>query len=162
MTTNNAAERARVTEAELSEWERLSNAATPGPWGYAPGDWPHRCDTVIVAPAANMTARSPLARLSDLLGKEESEPDATFIAASREAVPRLISEVRALASERDALKEECERMRTAAAYLSNEVLGSLPLMEPLARREFGNTNYHLLIQRAEELRAALTNKASES
>ena len=77
-------------------------------------------------------------------------------------IVQLVSQRKAIEAERDALKEECERMRTAAAYLSNEVLGSLPLMEPLARREFGNTNYHLLIQRAEELRAALTNKASES
>lgn len=37
--------------------------------------------------------------------------------------------------------------------LSNEVLGSLPLMEELCRREFGNTNYAILIQRAEEGRA---------
>ena len=48
-----------------------------------------------------------------------------------------------------------EQLRTALAQLSNEVLGSLPLMEPLARREFGNTNYALLIQRAEEAQALL-------
>jgi hypothetical protein len=40
-------------------------------------------------------------------------------------------------------------------HLSNEVLGSLPLMEPLARREFGNTNYTILIQTAERAREAL-------
>jgi len=49
---------------------------------------------------------------------------------------------------------------TALRYLSNEVLGSLPLMEPLARQEFGNTNYNLLIQRAEEARAALARAES--
>lgn len=43
----------------------------------------------------------------------------------------------------------------ALAKLSNEVLASLPLMEPLARREFGNTNYAILIQRAEEARGLL-------
>jgi hypothetical protein len=48
-----------------------------------------------------------------------------------------------------------DRVRVALRYLSNEVLASLPLMEPLCRREFGNTNYNLLIQRAEEARAIL-------
>lgn len=48
-----------------------------------------------------------------------------------------------------------EHLRTALTKLSNEVLASLPLMEPLARREFGNTNYSILIQRAEEARAVL-------
>lgn len=50
---------------------------------------------------------------------------------------------------------DLHRLRTALRNLSNEVLGSLPLMEQLARREFGNTNYALLIQRAEEARAIL-------
>lgn len=39
--------------------------------------------------------------------------------------------------------------------LSNEVLASLPLMEPLARREFGNTNYQILIDTANAARNAL-------
>ncbi len=43
----------------------------------------------------------------------------------------------------------------ALRNLSNEVLGSVPLMEPLMRQEFGNTNCDLLIQRAEEARALL-------
>lgn len=51
---------------------------------------------------------------------------------------------------------QCAAMREALARLSNEVLGSMPLMEPLARREFGNTNYELLMRRAEEARAALS------
>ena len=53
------------------------------------------------------------------------------------------------------LADENAKLRTALTKLSNEVLGSLPLMDPLARREFGNTNYALLIQRAEEARALL-------
>lgn len=43
----------------------------------------------------------------------------------------------------------------AASRLANEVLGSLPLMEKQSRRDMGNTNYNLLIQRALELRAIL-------
>jgi len=51
-------------------------------------------------------------------------------------------------------------MRDALIKLSNEVLGSLPLFEPLARREMGNTNYNVLIQRAEEAREII--RAQES
>lgn len=47
------------------------------------------------------------------------------------------------------------RLRDALLKLSNEVLASLPLMEPLCRREFGNSNYAILIQRAEEARSLL-------
>ncbi len=65
---------------------------------------------------------------------------------------KLIAEGRA-----EILKRENERLRLALTKLSNEVLGSLPLMEPLARREFGNTNYSILMQRAEEARALLGN-----
>ena len=55
-----------------------------------------------------------------------------------------------------AVKRRLDALETALRNLSNEVLGSLPLMEPLARREFGNTNYSLLILRAEEARALLS------
>ena len=48
-----------------------------------------------------------------------------------------------------------EALRTALACLSNEVLCSLLLMEPLARREFGNSNYAILMQRAHEARSLL-------
>lgn len=48
---------------------------------------------------------------------------------------------------------ETQELLEALTKLSNEVLGTLPLMEPLARREFGNTNYNIIIQRAEEARA---------
>lgn len=44
---------------------------------------------------------------------------------------------------------------SAARRLSNEVLASLPLMEPLARREFGNSNYQIMIDRAQEIRNLL-------
>ena len=50
----------------------------------------------------------------------------------------------------------------ALIKLSNEVLGSLPLMEELARREFGNTNYNVMIQRAEEARAAIAKAEGRS
>ena len=43
----------------------------------------------------------------------------------------------------------------ALTKLSNEVMGTLPLMEALARQAVGNTNYNILIQRAEEARAVI-------
>jgi len=48
---------------------------------------------------------------------------------------------------------EIERLRDALTKLSNEVMGSLPLMEPIARQAIGSSNYAILIQRAEEARA---------
>lgn len=51
-------------------------------------------------------------------------------------------------------------LRTALVNLSNEVLGSLPLMEALARQQMGNTNYNILIQRAEEARTVLAKAKS--
>lgn len=47
----------------------------------------------------------------------------------------------------------------ALTKLSNEVLGSLPLVSASVRQEIGNTNYSILIQRAEEARAALAKAA---
>lgn len=44
-------------------------------------------------------------------------------------------------------------LEQALSRLANEVLGILPMMDAFARREFGNTNYALLIRRAEEARA---------
>ncbi len=51
----------------------------------------------------------------------------------------------------DAMPELISALRN----LSNEVLGSLPLMEPLCRREFGNSNYTILIERATQARELL-------
>ena len=48
-----------------------------------------------------------------------------------------------------------QELLTVLNKLSNEVLGSMPLVESAMRREIGNTNYNLLIQRAEEARALI-------
>ena len=66
----------------------------------------------------------------------------------------------AIKAEREAVAERnrgnsIEALQASLARLSNEVLGSLPLMEPLARREFGNSNYAILMQRAQEARTLL-------
>jgi hypothetical protein len=58
------------------------------------------------------------------------------------------------------IRDAAHDLLEALIKLSNEVLGTLPLIEAFARREFGNTNYNILIQRAEEARAAIA-KAEE-
>lgn len=70
---------------------------------------------------------------------------------NEDTMAKLIAcESRALAAEAAAAA-----MRERLLFLSNEVLGSLSIMEPLVRREIGNTNYACLMQRAEEAREAL-------
>lgn len=54
-----------------------------------------------------------------------------------------------------ARRQRSTKIREALGKLANEVLASLPLMEPLARREFGNTNYNILVQQAEDARVLL-------
>ena len=56
------------------------------------------------------------------------------------------------------LEREVAELREALTKLSNEVLGSMALFEPIARQQIGHTNYAILMQRAEEARAALKGK----
>jgi hypothetical protein len=60
-----------------------------------------------------------------------------------------------MTNNQDSWMSRALKLETALRGLSNEVLASLPLMEPLCRREFGNTNYNLLIERAEYARKLL-------
>lgn len=57
--------------------------------------------------------------------------------------------------ERDQAKAINAELLAALVRLSNEVYGSFPLFEPLARREMGNTNYNCLMQHAEDARALI-------
>ena len=50
---------------------------------------------------------------------------------------------------------EIERLRTLLTKLSKEVLGSVQMNEPGMRELIGNTNYAVLVERANEARAAL-------
>lgn len=59
------------------------------------------------------------------------------------------------AREIERLTAENERLRAALTHLVNEVGASLPLMEPLCRREFGNTNYQCIMDRVAEARGIL-------
>ena len=63
-----------------------------------------------------------------------------------------IEELQARAEKAEAQRDALAKALTS---LSNEVMGSFPLVEYALRREMGNTNYNILLQRAEEARAAL-------
>jgi hypothetical protein len=105
----------RLTDAELSELERLDREATPGPWEVCLGSGTLRCTAVKSAVTDQLVAdvqpdyflehgtqSLPIERRAD------HQPDMDFIAASRSAIPRLLAEVREL---RAALREGEHRCR---------------------------------------------------
>jgi hypothetical protein len=73
--------------------------------------------------------------------------------------------VRESDGDRELTPVECEKLFAAAtevgplhealAKLANEVDASISLMEPLCRREFGNTNYQCIMDRVAEARRLL-------
>lgn len=72
-----------VTDEQIAEWRRLSDAATSGPWrATSDGDW---VGYVIAAK-----------RRTTIAICEASEVDMDFIAAAREAVPALLAEIERL------------------------------------------------------------------
>jgi hypothetical protein len=82
-----------IDKAKIAEWEALAVKATPGPWRQGGG----LSDDTVVGPDGEGVAY-------DL----QSERDAPFVAAAREAVPALLSE----REEREAV---VERLTTIAA-----------------------------------------------
>jgi hypothetical protein len=110
-----------ITDDNLSRWEALCAAATPGPWkscGASDGQCP--CCVVWSLPADYPILRGT--NEDDGSGRWQ---DAAFAAESRTAVPGLCAEVRRLREvdrilsericehekERDALRVEVERLR---------------------------------------------------
>jgi hypothetical protein len=81
-----------LSAAELDELAELEKAATPGPWHLH-----ERSDTFTLSPSPTDT-RVAACRVQKRGG---ATWDAKMIAASRNALPKLLAEVRAL---RDALK----------------------------------------------------------
>lgn len=79
-----------MTDEELDELEALANAATPGPWNSG---------TAFCCPDMGWLA-NPKGKVCNLEASKKTHSllaeDAQFIAACREAVPALISEVRRL------------------------------------------------------------------
>lgn len=87
-----------ISEKQLVEWERLANEATDGPWVYGENN----CDVYDVY--SEHDPEDVDAVCSDMLFPN-SKNDAAFIAAAREAVPRLIAEVRRLQDRCDTLED---------------------------------------------------------
>jgi len=105
-----------ITDAELAEWERLANEATAGPWyfnGYSAifsGPLSNEYDRIereIEAKYGDGAPTSAFAALPETqcayvpvvggdTGTAQGMKDAAFIAAAREALPRLVAEVRRL------------------------------------------------------------------
>lgn len=78
-----------ITPEDLAKWQELCTAATPGPWVYKTSEFGEYTDSGfreerIVAPEGDFV-------LADACNLYDT--DAAFIAAAREAMPRLIAEV---------------------------------------------------------------------
>jgi hypothetical protein len=118
-----------ITREELDRWKQLADAATAGPW---------EADTRPVK-LIHGTVYLPIGPMS--LDLEGARVDAEFIAAARDAVPRLVAEVERLTEEygRAAevvvkcsgelglltgenmqLTEEVERLREKIGYCDHE------------------------------------------
>ena len=113
---------------DYEQLRKLAAEATPGPWDYQPGDWTcegHRddegrcyhhqaaqyqeCNDGFWAPGPDVNGLAKLPTGDDMDTWHFSPEDATFIAASREAVPALLDERDRLAAElaeaREAIKQ---------------------------------------------------------
>lgn len=114
-----------MSDLDLDHLESLAANATPGPWGVSNGD-DHSCMNVYgvttngaeVDFSVNTTGRDIvcLTLVQDpLIACHNAglwEEDAEFIAASREAIPALIAEVRRLLAENVDLRRDMEREMT--------------------------------------------------
>lgn len=104
-----------ITDEQLAEWERLASEATAGPWraDRDPVDGEYR----VVCISDEMPAKTRgqwISRLGGLDAPSRRE-NATFIAASRSAVPALCTEVRRLRRFLAAVADEAEVMSTLAS-----------------------------------------------
>lgn len=110
-----------LTDAELDELEKLDKAATPGPWLEYEGDiciQPPPYNTPLGDKGAFLTTRPyPEPVLSGTpIGHDNStlscsDEDRALVIVSRNALPALIDEIRALQAERAALQAENEHLR---------------------------------------------------
>lgn len=92
-----------IPQDTLDEWQRLADAATPGPWRHVDrvGDKPQFLFVAAVAPNMRVVSTHDS-------GSSYPASDASFIAASREAVPDLIAEVESLRAQCAAMREHIE------------------------------------------------------
>lgn len=102
----------------LEELEALANAATPGPWTIDQNDKDQYADLNTSKHKGNIIwygfARCFGQKENPILGTEYMMANAALIAASRTAIPELISEVRRLQAENAKLKNDNERLYETA------------------------------------------------
>lgn len=83
---------AAINEDQLDEWERLNEAATPGPWGYS-----------LMPIAGKLTAKDNDRRRYSLINGDvpfANPVDAELAALARTVFPHLIAEVRRMRAEK--------------------------------------------------------------
>lgn len=85
-----------MSDTELAEIEQRANAATPGPWvAFLAEDDPLGRSQAIVSHKTNQSG-ARLGRFVTWMNDDGGNADATFIAACRTDVPRLIARIREL------------------------------------------------------------------
>lgn len=80
-----------MTDEELTRLEALANSATAGPWRYE-----EDVDPCVITESGQYVAQTSYDQQSVSRGDRDYHADAHFIAASRDAVPALVAEVRRL------------------------------------------------------------------
>lgn len=106
-----------MTDDEAKELARLEAAATPGPWT------PDEDDDLMVPPSDPSDTRPMVSIVGCRAGGEQGSADAAFIAAARNALPRLLAEREAL---RSLLRE--------ARMVVGDVAGMSPSLNELRER----------------------------
>ncbi len=106
-----------LSEDELAALNALADAATPGPWfssgrmsaaeSLEPRYGPYAYEIRTADPDPSSKYEWPQRICETIMGQggPGDEPNFAFIAASRQAIPRLLAHIAALTEERDGLKE---------------------------------------------------------
>ena len=119
-----------LSESDLTEWERLAAAATPGPWLLDRYGVVYIDEATIRAAGGRWLIRAQIAAIlgiPDDLPEGHVEKNAAFISASRVALPALVAEVRearaqekGLAALSTHLQSELDAIRCRAEAAEND------------------------------------------
>src|SRR5262245_5590801 len=160
-----------MTDDELSKLEALAGAAFKGPWRYGrftvecerheyedcPGEGRH--DVVRVeAPHENPESREEPQAVADVLcdvpGLERfAQANGEFIAAAREAVPRLVAALRAERAAHETARTDLNQLRIDMQQISTEDERGHALIDEADGEEPDTTSADTLADRVERLLA---------
>jgi hypothetical protein len=107
-----------------------------------------RSATADLEQGRNLMVARTLKRIADYSDAVRAKIRASDAMIAAGGVVGLPEDVREMVAERNSLRD-------ALIKLSNEVVGTCSIAEPMLRHEVGNTNYTVLMQRANEARALL-------